>query len=319
MDQITNTVTLTPDYVQGYVGGYSALVPVSSLVPSVIKSIPNGNEIVVYNPVSTVLSAAGVVIVAGGGLGTLAAATDYVTAPIATANTSISTAIASITPATPVVLGAGPTAITRALHLNRSVTSAQAAATSVVFAATATSGALAGDLYEELNTGAGMVTASGALTAAFGYKLTANTGEAFTALYNAGVDAFYSTTVDPKALLAVANNWALAQSSSLSAIAYAATVTIDGLTHSNHINIGALTGPITLANPTNWTNAGTVNIHLTQDATGSRLISFGTKFRAVGGIAGITLSTAANAWDMLSFVYHPTKDLYFLAIAKGAA
>jgi len=121
------------------------------------------------------------------------------------------------------------------------------------------------------------------------------------------------------ASLATANTWALAQSSTLSTIAYAATITIDGLAHSNHIDIGALTGPITLANPTNWTNAGTVNIHLTQDVTGSRLISFGAKFRAVGGIAGITLSTAGNAWDMLSFVYHPTKDLYFVAIGKGAA
>ena len=121
------------------------------------------------------------------------------------------------------------------------------------------------------------------------------------------------------AQLTVANNWLLAQSSTLSTIAYAATITIDGLAHSNHINIGTLTGNLFLANPTNWTNAGTVNIHSTQDATGSRLISFGTKFRAAGGIGSITLSTAANAWDVLSYVYHPTKDLYFLAIAKAVA
>jgi hypothetical protein len=93
-----------------------------------------------------------------------------------------------------VVLGAGPTSITRASHLNRPVSSAQASATSIVFAATATSGALAGDGFECLNTGAGTMTASGAITAASGYKLTAATGESFTCVYNSATDSFYSTT-----------------------------------------------------------------------------------------------------------------------------
>lgn len=317
MDQPTNTVTLTPDYLQGYSGGYPALVPVSSLVPAVIKSIAKGNEVVVYNPTTTVLSAAGTVITAGG-IGTLVAATDYATAAIATGNTSIATAIASITPASPAVLGAGPTAITRAAHLNRGLLSNQAAATSVVFAGTATSGAVAGDLFECLNTGAGTMSASGAVTATFGFKLTANTGEALTALYSAAADAFYSTTVDPKALLASANNYALAQSSTLSAIAYAATITIDGLTHSNHINIGALTGPLTLANPTNWTNAGTVNIWLTQDGVGSRLLTLGAGIKTAGA-AGLVLSTAINAVDIVSMVYNPTKAIWFASIAKAVA
>ena len=118
--------------------------------------------------------------------------------------------------------------------------------------------------------------------------------------------------------LATANNWALAQSSTLSTIAYAATVTIDGLAHSNHINIGALTGPLTLANPTNWTNAGTVNIWLTQDATGSRLLTLGANIKTAGA-TGITLSTAANAVDVVSMIYNPTKAIWFAAIAKAVA
>jgi hypothetical protein len=93
-----------------------------------------------------------------------------------------------------IVLGAGPTSITRAAHLNRPISSAQAGATSIVFSATATSGALAGDAFECLNTGAGTMTASGTITAAAGYKLTAVTGETFTCIYNTATDSFYSTT-----------------------------------------------------------------------------------------------------------------------------
>lgn len=93
-----------------------------------------------------------------------------------------------------VVLGAGPTNITHATHANRDVSSAQAAATSIVFAATATSGALAGDIVTVLNTGAGRMTASGTITAAGGYKLSADTGEEFIAIYNAATDSWFSNT-----------------------------------------------------------------------------------------------------------------------------
>ena len=118
--------------------------------------------------------------------------------------------------------------------------------------------------------------------------------------------------------LTAANNWSLAQTSSLSAIAYAATITLDGLTHSNHVNIGALTGALTLASPTNFTNAATLNVWITQDATGSRLLTLGAAIKTAGG-AGITLSTAANAVDVVSLVYNPTKAIWFAAIAKAVA
>lgn len=93
-----------------------------------------------------------------------------------------------------VILGSGSTSITRAAHLNRACVSAQASAISCVFAATGTSGAQAGDSFELLVTGTGLMTASGAISASPGYKLTAKKGETFTAIYDATADAFFSTT-----------------------------------------------------------------------------------------------------------------------------
>jgi hypothetical protein len=135
------------------------------------------------------------ITIPGGGITTLVAATDFGTAALPTGNAPLVAALGGKADALSVViLGAGPTAVTRASHLNRPCTSAQAGATSIVFAAAATSGAQAGDAFEVLNTGAGTMTASGAVTAAAGYKLTAVTGETFTCGYSAATDSFYSTT-----------------------------------------------------------------------------------------------------------------------------
>lgn len=90
-----------------------------------------------------------------------------------------------------VTLGAGPTAITHDAHSNRSVRSEQAGATSVVFAATATSGALASDSVTILNVGAGVMTASGQVTAAPNMKLTAIENEVLTFWYDADDDMYY--------------------------------------------------------------------------------------------------------------------------------
>ena len=114
------------------------------------------------------------------------------------------------------------------------------------------------------------------------------------------------------------NNWSLTQTSTEMAVAYAATVTLDAATVSNHINIGVLTGNIVLANPTSFVNAVLLNIWLTQDATGSRLLSLGSNIKTSGG-AGILLSTAPNAIDFLTLSYNPTKGIWIAVIAKGVA
>jgi hypothetical protein len=93
-----------------------------------------------------------------------------------------------------VILGSGTTAITHNAHANRSCIVNQAGATTGTFAATATSGALAGDSFYLRNTGAGTFTASGAITAPTGYKLTCSPNESFSADYDSVDDAWYSTT-----------------------------------------------------------------------------------------------------------------------------
>ena len=129
-----------------------------------------------------------------GGVTTFAALTDAATATIAVTNTSVANALAGKTDSlTPTVLTVS-TAITHAAHLNRPLSIAQAGATTMTFAVTATSGALAGDAFELLNTGAGTVTLGGTISAAAGYTLTIPTGVTASALYNAAADAFYSTT-----------------------------------------------------------------------------------------------------------------------------
>jgi hypothetical protein len=97
----------------------------------------------------------------------------------------------------PVVLGAGPTAITHDDHSNRGVSSAQAAATSIVFAVTATSGAVDQDLVTIQNVfGSGIMTASGAIDNSPGCRLWVPGGETFIAEYNGANNKYYSKTRD---------------------------------------------------------------------------------------------------------------------------
>lgn len=59
----------------------------------------------------------------------------------------------------------------------------------------------------------------------------------------------------------------------------------------------------TLAFPSSPAAGETAFIYVTQDATGSRIITFNAAFKFAGGTA-ITLSTAANAVDRLEFFFH---------------
>lgn len=84
-------------------------------------------------------------------------------------------------------------------------------------------------------------------------------------------------------------------------VAYAATVTLDLATGIN-FKIGALTGALLLANPTNAKSGQSGKIKLPQDATGGRIISYGSNWRFASGkaVSGV-LSTAANSIDHLSY------------------
>jgi hypothetical protein len=114
------------------------------------------------------------------------------------------------------------------------------------------------------------------------------------------------------------NNFAKAQTCDLSAVAYAASITLDRDTHANHINVGALTGNLTIENPTGYTKAVTLNVWLTQDAVGGRTLAVGNKVKKGLGI-DLTLSAAANAVDLLLLTYNPTKDIWVASLIKGIA
>jgi hypothetical protein len=59
-------------------------------------------------------------------------------------------------------------------------------------------------------------------------------------------------------------------------------------------------GPWTLSNPTNGKDGQTGKIDITQDATGTRVLNYGTNWLFAGGVDPV-LSTAANARDVLYY------------------
>ena len=95
----------------------------------------------------------------------------------------------------------------------------------------------------------------------------------------------------------------VADAMAAAALAYAATVTID---HRDgpHRTI-TLTGNVTLAAPTNILPGMPLNLWITQDATGSRVITAWNAAFDFGDGAGPTLSTTASATDLVSFVANP--------------
>ena len=59
----------------------------------------------------------------------------------------------------------------------------------------------------------------------------------------------------------------------------------------------------------------TINWFITQDATGSRTVTWPTSFKWAGGVAG-ALTTAANAVDLLVATYRSSTGFWYAALAK---
>jgi D-alanyl-D-alanine carboxypeptidase len=86
----------------------------------------------------------------------------------------------------------------------------------------------------------------------------------------------------------------------------AGTTTIDMATANNFSM--TLTGNVTLANPTNLTAGQSGVIYVTQDATGSRTLAYGTSWDFPGSTAP-TLTTTANAVDVLVYTVRTTTSI----------
>lgn len=113
------------------------------------------------------------------------------------------------------------------------------------------------------------------------------------------------------------NTWSKGQIGAVTALTDAATIALD-LSLSNNFSV-TLGGNRTLGNPTNAVAGQSGVIVITQDATGSRTLAYGTNYKAAGGIANLpALSTAANTVDHL-YYYVETSTRIVLSMAKAVA
>ena len=79
---------------------------------------------------------------------------------------------------------------------------------------------------------------------------------------------------------------------------------------------GTATGNFTLVNPVTANPGGTIKVRVTQDATGSRLATYGNAFIFSGHSV---LSTAANSVDVYSFEWDSAASKVNSTLAKAFA
>ena len=89
-------------------------------------------------------------------------------------------------------------------------------------------------------------------------------------------------------------------------LTYGATLTLDMSAGNNYAV--TLTGNATLANPTNLVAGQSGVIKITQDATGSRTLAYGSYWDFAGGTAP-ALTTTANAVDILVYYVDSTTNI----------
>ena len=107
------------------------------------------------------------------------------------------------------------------------------------------------------------------------------------------------------------------QSSTITTVTFASTITLDGAVISNQLDL-TLAGNITLANPVNFVGAATLNMWVTQPATGTCFVisALGSQFKTASG-TGLVLSTTLGAIDLISLVRNPTKNIWAATIMKA--
>lgn len=79
-----------------------------------------------------------------------------------------------------------------------------------------------------------------------------------------------------------------------------------------------LAGNRTIDNPTHPTGGQTFLVRIKQDATGSRTLAYGSKYKFPGAVVPV-LSTAADAEDMLVCHWDGNNDTYFCNLTKAYA
>lgn len=117
------------------------------------------------------------------------------------------------------------------------------------------------------------------------------------------------------AYLDIAQLWTKGQAGEITALADGATIT-PNLSDSNNFSV-TLAGNRTLANPTGIAPGQSGVIVVTQDATGTRTLAYGSYYKAAGGTLPV-LSTAPNTIDHL-YYYVESATRIVLNIAKAVA
>lgn len=95
------------------------------------------------------------------------------------------------------------------------------------------------------------------------------------------------------------NTFTKAQRGAVEAVAYAGTLALD-MSAANNFAVGALTGNITLEEPSNLVAGQSGSVTFIQDATGGRIITYNSIFKFANGVKP-PLSTAPNAVDKLYY------------------
>lgn len=100
-------------------------------------------------------------------------------------------------------------------------------------------------------------------------------------------------------------------------VAYAATVTPD-YSQGSYMLLGALTGDVTINNPTNMAVGQSLRIRILQDGTGGRAVTFGTSGDDKIQFTG-TLTTTLNTVSLVELVYESTNRWrgYILFTGQG--
>lgn len=125
-----------------------------------------------------------------------------------------------------------------------------------------------------------------------------------------------ATAVSGYAQLAATNVFTKSQTTAAVALTSGASIATDASLSNNFKLVLGINA--TLANPSNLTDGMILNWRIKQDGTGGRTLAYGTKFKWVGGTA-VTLSTAANAVDLISGYYDSTDGTIICNLNKGFA
>jgi hypothetical protein len=96
----------------------------------------------------------------------------------------------------------------------------------------------------------------------------------------------------------------------------AATINTDAAS-ATHFRV-TLGGNRTLANPTNMVDGQRMTWEVIQDGSGSRLLSYGSKFTFGTDVPSPTLSTTAGTRDFITGIYNASADrVYVVGFARG--